>query len=310
MDSFDVVHIFLLRVARVTHVSNHVPGSHHTALLQPFRIGIILAQMGVIIISLMVKAADSDPPPAVFVPAQSLHISGLHGNNRRSHLPHHIMSQMGPGIAVASRRAEIIGIRIGKGCCNGGKSLQSVLSFPHHISFFVLLLQQKFSNHSAQNRLISFPIIGIGRKPFRFFLQHSLPGAKTLRRIFQICKGPAVKFSAISGGGTGQQADPVHMGITAVGIQIRFIGQLKRLTGNIEIHPPDIILLRLLFRLRHRHPRLFRLKRTGICFPAFLRFPCAPGLKLTRILESLFDFSGFMSLRKQILLSDGEQKNQ
>ena len=242
MDDLDVVHIFLGGIARMSHVPDHIPGGHHAALLKPLSVGIVLAQVGVIIISLLVKASDPDTPAAVLIPAKGLHIAGLHGNHRGSHLSHHVMSQMGPGVAVASRRAEVIGIRIGKGGRNGRKGFKPVFSPPYHVPLPILLLQEEFSHHPAKNRLIGLFIIGIRGKPFRFLLQTALAGLKPPCRIFQIRQGPASEFSAVPCGGTGEKADPVHVGIAAVGVQIRFVGQLKSLAGNVEIHPSDVIL--------------------------------------------------------------------
>lgn len=78
----DIIHIFLLAVAGVSHIADDLPGSDHTAFLQVFTVGEILPQMGVIIIALPVKAADAQPPATVLIPADGLHIAGFNADDR------------------------------------------------------------------------------------------------------------------------------------------------------------------------------------------------------------------------------------
>ena len=260
MNGLDVIHIFLRRIARMAHVADHVSGGHHASLLQAFRVRIVLAKVGVIIISFLIKASDADPPAAVFIPSEGLHVAGFHGDDRRADLAHHVMSQMRSGVSIASGSSEIIGIAVREGSRNGRKGLQAVFSPPHHISFLILLLNQELPHHSAKHSLISFLIIIIGRKLLRFLLQHCLSGPKPLRRIFQICKGTASELSAVSGGGTGQQADPVNMAVGVIGSHICLAGKGQGFAGNVEIHPFNIIL-----------PAFLRL--TGFLTSLLLRFP-------------------------------------
>ena len=77
MDGLDVVGILFGAVAGVAHVADYIPGGDHAALLQLQSVGKVLPQMGVIVVTLSVKAADSDAPAAVLVPAQGLHVAGL-----------------------------------------------------------------------------------------------------------------------------------------------------------------------------------------------------------------------------------------
>ena len=82
MNGVDIVGVLLGAVAGVAHIADHIPGSYHAALLQIKGIGKILPQMGVIIIALLIKAADADPPASVPVPAKSLHIAGFNADDR------------------------------------------------------------------------------------------------------------------------------------------------------------------------------------------------------------------------------------
>ena len=108
MYCLNVVHILRGAVTGVSHVTDHIPGSHHAALLKPLRIRIVLAQMRIVIVPLPVKAADADTPAPVLIPAQSLHITGLHRNDRCADLPHHVVAQMRPRIAIAAGSPKII----------------------------------------------------------------------------------------------------------------------------------------------------------------------------------------------------------
>ena len=84
MDSLDIIGILLGAVAGMAHVSDHIPGSDHAAFLQIQRIGEILTQVSVIVVAFAVKASDTDPPAAVLVPAEGLHVAGFHGDDGRA----------------------------------------------------------------------------------------------------------------------------------------------------------------------------------------------------------------------------------
>ncbi len=81
---FDVIDIFRIAVARMPHITDHIPGRHHTAFLQSLIVRKILAQMGIIVIPFPVKAADADPPSAIPVPSQRFYIAGFDGYDRRT----------------------------------------------------------------------------------------------------------------------------------------------------------------------------------------------------------------------------------
>ena len=121
MDDFDIIDVFRFAIASVPHIADYLSGRHYAALLQIFAIREILAQVGVIIISLSVKAAYAQPPAPVLVPPDGLHITGFYGYNRRTHLPHHIVPEMRPRIPITPGSPEIIIIVILKPLCNGGK---------------------------------------------------------------------------------------------------------------------------------------------------------------------------------------------
>jgi len=59
----------------VTHIANHIPRLYLTALRQPFCIGVVLTQMGIIIIAFLVETPDPDAPSAITVPSQSFYIA-------------------------------------------------------------------------------------------------------------------------------------------------------------------------------------------------------------------------------------------
>ena len=55
MDDFDIIDVFRFAIARVPHIADYLSGRHYAALLQIFAVREILAQVGVIIISLSVR---------------------------------------------------------------------------------------------------------------------------------------------------------------------------------------------------------------------------------------------------------------
>ena len=79
--------------------------------------------MCVIVVAFSVKAADTQPPAAVLVPADGFYISGLHGDYGGSDLAHHIVAQMLALIAVGTGDAEVIIVLIGKSLGNGREGL-------------------------------------------------------------------------------------------------------------------------------------------------------------------------------------------
>ena len=84
MYRLDIIDIFFRAVTGVSHIADHVPRRDHAAFLKSFRIRVILAQVGIIIVSAAVEAADADAPAAVLVPAERLHDAGFDGDNRRA----------------------------------------------------------------------------------------------------------------------------------------------------------------------------------------------------------------------------------
>lgn len=77
----NVIDIFRITITGMTHVADDVPGLYLAALLQPFGIGIVLAQVSVVIIAFLVEASDSDAPAAVAVPAQGFYVAGFYGDD-------------------------------------------------------------------------------------------------------------------------------------------------------------------------------------------------------------------------------------
>ena len=84
MGDLDIVYVFFVAVAGVTHVTNYISCGHNAAFLQFFVIGEILSQMCIIIVALFIKAADSDAPAAVTIPAKRLDIARFYGNDWRT----------------------------------------------------------------------------------------------------------------------------------------------------------------------------------------------------------------------------------
>ena len=103
----------------MSHITDHIPRRHHAAFFQSFRIGVVLPQMCIVIVALIIKAADTNAPAAVLVPAQGFHSAGLDSNDRYTDEPHHVMAQMPSFISVASSRPEIIIMSIIKSSRNG-----------------------------------------------------------------------------------------------------------------------------------------------------------------------------------------------
>src|SRR5699024_1422176 len=104
--------------------------AYDAPLFQIGLVGVILTQVGVVVITLLVKAAQSQPPASVLVPSYGLHIAGFYRNDGGSHLSHHVMAQVLAFKTVAAGGSEIVVVAVGKGFGDGGESLQSVLFYP------------------------------------------------------------------------------------------------------------------------------------------------------------------------------------
>ena len=104
----NIIGVFLRTVAGAAHIPDYIPGLYNISLFQPFRIGPVLSQMGIIVIPFAVETVDSNPPAAKLIPSKCPDRSALKGDNRRPNLSQYIMSQMGSLITIASRRSKII----------------------------------------------------------------------------------------------------------------------------------------------------------------------------------------------------------
>lgn len=81
MHLVNIIDIFRSTVSGMPHIADHIARRNQTSLCKSFRIGIILAQVGVVVIPLLVKAADAQPPAPVLVPANCFYVSGFDGND-------------------------------------------------------------------------------------------------------------------------------------------------------------------------------------------------------------------------------------
>ena len=102
MDRVDIVGVFLGAVAGMPHVPDHISGGDYAPFFQVKGVGKVLTQVGVVIISLAVKAADADAPAAVLIPAQGFHITGLNCHNGCTDLSHHVVPQVLSFVTIAS----------------------------------------------------------------------------------------------------------------------------------------------------------------------------------------------------------------
>ena len=227
----------------MAHITDHVTGGDHTSFFQVKGVGKVLTQVGIVIVPFAVKAADADAPASVPVPADCLHIAGLHGDNRCTHLSYHVVPQMLSFIAVASSRSEIVIMAVFKAFCNGGIGFQSVYFFPGAASVLRPDLSFKFSHHAAQNRAVSFFIIRI----IFVVLHQFFHGKPFFRReffrnfcdIFLYVFLVGVKFPAVSGPEIGKQLHPVEMHILSIAFHIRAVGFTECRIAHIKIHPFD-----------------------------------------------------------------------
>ena len=92
MHRFNVIDIFLVRVSGSTHKPNQIPCLHQVSLLQSVGKGVIFLQMGIIVITLIVKRTNSHAPAAITIPTHHFHNSALYCHNRRTGRSHQIIS--------------------------------------------------------------------------------------------------------------------------------------------------------------------------------------------------------------------------
>ncbi len=84
VDSLYVIDVFFCAVAGMSHIADHIAGRDDIPLLQAFRIGIVLPQVCVVIVSFFVKTADADAPSPVLVPSKRFYIAGFGSDDRRA----------------------------------------------------------------------------------------------------------------------------------------------------------------------------------------------------------------------------------
>ena len=77
MHNLDIIHILLVAVACVSHIADHISRCDVVPLLESFGVRSVLAQVCIVVIPLLVKAADADAPSAVAIPTKRLHVAGL-----------------------------------------------------------------------------------------------------------------------------------------------------------------------------------------------------------------------------------------
>ena len=68
----NVVYVFFCAVARHAQIADHLAGSDNFSLIHVV-VGVVFAQMAVVIIPLFIKASDPDPPASVLVPAKGFY---------------------------------------------------------------------------------------------------------------------------------------------------------------------------------------------------------------------------------------------
>jgi len=224
MDGFDVVGVFHGAVARMPHIADHVSGGYDASLLQVKGVGEVLPQVCVIVIALFVKAADSDPPSPVLVPAKGLHIAGFHGHYGSPDPAHHVMAKMGASVAIAAGRAKIIVIIVFKSLRNRGEGFQSINLFPDLSSVSVVLLDLIFPHHAAQNGFVGLIIIFIIFHILRQLFQSGRAIGKFPGQLVDQGKAVLVKGASAFCPGVGQKLDPVQMHFLAIALHIQRIG--------------------------------------------------------------------------------------
>ena len=155
----NVIHILCSAVACMPHITDDIPRKNDRTFFQLRLVGKSLPQMRIIIVSLFVKAADTDPPAPVLVPAQRLDISGFHTDYGRPDLPKHVMPQMVSFISVTSGHPKIIIIRVRESFGNRAESLQAVSLFPALSAVLIRCFNLVLSHHAAQNRGVCLLIV-------------------------------------------------------------------------------------------------------------------------------------------------------
>ena len=98
----NIICIFRSAVTGPSKISNDISGGDDAAFFKVCLIWVILAQMGIIIISFFIKASDSQTPASVLVPADGLHIAGFDRHNRSPCLSHHVMAQMLSAVSIGA----------------------------------------------------------------------------------------------------------------------------------------------------------------------------------------------------------------
>ena len=224
----DVVGIFRGAVAGAPQIADDVPGAYDAPLFQIGLVGVILTQVGVVVITLLVKAAQSQPPASVLVPSYGLHIAGFYRN--------------------------------GKGFGDGGESLQSVLFYPDGFrvlrrsavhpgwqvdagGLFLWNLSLIFSYQAVQDRTIGLTVVGIIFHILGQILHGGFPGAKGFGCLFQVRGLIQGEVPAVFGPQISQKVHPVQMDFTLAGVHVISESLVHGLAGNVKIHPFDIVRL-------------------------------------------------------------------
>ena len=220
--------------------------------------------MCIIIVSLLIKTPHPNPPASILIPAKGLYVTGFYTYDRRTNLPHHIMSQMIPLISIASGHSKIIIITVWEASGYRMKGFQPVTLLPGlsicvvFCGHFDLIL----SYHASQNRCICLLII---REIFQLPGQviHGLPILHFLPKLLHILKDRPVIAKITSGMRCrpGKLIDPANVRICAIGVPVVFISLRQRKFGYIKIHPVNIVffLLSGSFRFCHGSHQLFSL---------------------------------------------------
>ncbi len=240
MDSLDIIGILLGAVAGMAHVSDHIPGSDHAAFLQIQRIGEILTQVGVIVVAFTVKASDADPPAAVLVPAESLHVAGFHTYDGCADLPHHVMPKVGTLIAIASGGAKVVIVAVFKTLGNRGKGFEAIDLFPLLTAVIGFLLNFIFPHHSAEHGFVGFIIIFIIFHVLGEFFQSGLALGELIGQLLEQRNTFFVEGTALLRTHVGQQLDPVQTHRAVIAVHIQIVGRAEGFVGDVEIYPLDI----------------------------------------------------------------------
>ena len=158
VDHVDVFDVLLVRAARAAHEAQHLARLHRLALRQTRRIGRVLLEMGIIVIALPVRRADTDMPAAVAVPAQGLDGPALHGDDGRPGGAHHVVAQVWTATAVAPGRAEVRPVGVGPARGDGRKGLDAPGGLP-----FAVHPHGIAPREAAQHRAVGLPVVAEGR---------------------------------------------------------------------------------------------------------------------------------------------------